>query len=453
MKLEKGILRFFYKAVMFCYKKMHLWKIPIPGRDTVKEDLKQIYPGENQRERITDYYVTKLTLSVIVLLAGILLLLIRHYGWKDVNAIDQQWMYRGTEEEGMKKHNITGRVEGGDKYSFQIEVAPRRYTEEELQNIYQQFEENLPELILEGNESLNNVKGNLNMLEKYDNFPFFVEWKSEFPEVIDENGNVHPRSENIEVFLEVEIYYEEFSRKTGFVVTVAKQEENEKSRLLEMLQTAQEEDPENERFQLPQEIDGRTVSWTENSHSTGWQIFIGTLLTAVAIFFLKDSDLHGQAEKKKRGERRDYPEILQKLMLYLETGVTVRTAFCHIADDYEKDKKKGGRKLEAYEGVLVAVREIRMGIPEATAYENFGRRTGVREYIRLSTLLTQNLKKGSLALLKQLKEEVRVAEEMRLQNARKLSEEASTKLLLPMVMLLVIVMAMIMIPAFSNVGV
>ena len=45
------------------------------------------------------------------------------------------------------------------------------------------------------------------------------------------------------------------------------------------------------------------------------------------------------------------------------------------------------------------------------------------------------------------------AEELRIQNARKLSEEATTKLLLPMVMLLVVVMVMIMVPAFSNAGI
>ena len=94
-----------------------------------------------------------------------------------------------------------------------------------------------------------------------------------------------------------------------------------------------------------------------------------------------------------------------------------------------------------------------MGISESAAYENFGKRTGVREYIRLSTFLTQNVKKGSTQLLQQLREEARTAEVMRMQNARKLNEEASTKLLLPMMLLLLMVMILIMYPAFSNVGV
>ena len=158
-------------------------------------------------------------------------------------------------------------------------------------------------------------------------------------------------------------------------------------------------------------------------------------------------------EKKKREERRSYPEILQKLTLYLEAGLTVRSAFCRVAEDYEKERKRGGRCREAYEEMLIATREIHMGVPEGAAYENFGKRTGVREYVRLSTFLTQNLKKGCSTLLQQLKEESVQAEELRIQNARKLSEEATTKLLLPMVMLLVVVMVMIMVPAFSNAGI
>lgn len=93
-----------------------------------------------------------------------------------------------------------------------------------------------------------------------------------------------------------------------------------------------------------------------------------------------------------------------------------------------------------------------MGVSEGAAYEKFGKRTGVREYIRLSTFLTQNVKKGSTMLLQQLHEEAKEAEEMRMRNARKLCEEASTKLLLPMIMLLLVVMILIMFPCVFQCG-
>ena len=49
---KKGILRFFYKVTMVCYKKLHLWRIPIPGRDKVQADLNRMHPGENPQEAL-----------------------------------------------------------------------------------------------------------------------------------------------------------------------------------------------------------------------------------------------------------------------------------------------------------------------------------------------------------------------------------------------------------------
>lgn len=457
MDCKKGIFRVVYEAMMFCYKKLHLWKVPVPGRDRVKTDLQRIHPGENQQECITEYYVTKLTLSVLILLIGIALAVGVHYSTGKNGRVQEEWIYRGTEEEGTQKYDITGQIENGGSYSFLIEVPPRKYTEEELQTLYRQFAEELPFLILGENEAPDRIKKDLKLLEYYEGYPFQVEWKSDSSEIIETNGEVHPQKEDTVVCLESSISCEEFQTEEEIQVTVIKREEttaeSEKRRLSELLQQAQEEDPENEKIWLPEKMDGKKIAWKENGPRTGWKLFAGAGLTAIAVFFFKDRDLHDQVEKKKNEERRTYPEILQKMILYLEAGLTVRTAFCHIADDYERDRERGEKKQEAYEQILMAAREIHLGVPEGIAYENFGKRTGVREYIRLSTSLIQNLKKGSSMLLQQLKEETRSAEEIRMQNARKLSEEASTKLLLPMIMLLLIVMIMIMVPAFSNVGV
>lgn len=431
--------------------------IPIPGRDRVKTDLNQLYPGEDFRKRLVDYYTAKVKLSAWILVLGVILALVLHCVKSNESIVEDQWMYRGTAEEGIQRHEITGRVEDGGTYSFQIDVIPRKYREEELQTIYEQFADQLPQLLLGKNESTDHVKEDLQLLENYDNFPFSVEWTSDSPEVIGVNGSVFPQLTETVVHLNAAVCYEEFNRDVEVTVIVAEKaectQETERSCLEELLQHAQEEVPESEKFPLPTEMDGRNVSWEEKRPKTEWYILTGAVFVAIAVFFLKDRDLHDTVEKKKTAERREYPGILQKMTLYLETGLTVRTAFCHIAQDYEKVRNKGGQRREAYEEILMAAREIHMGVPEAAAYEKFGKRTGVREYVRLSTFLTQNLKKGSITLLQQLKEEAQQAMEMQIQNAKKLSEEASTKLLLPMILLLVIVMVMIMVPAFSGVGV
>ena len=72
--------------------------------------------------------------------------------------------------------------------------------------------------------------------------------------------------------------------------------------------------------------------------------------------------------------------------------------------------------------------------------------------MRLSMLLSQNLRKGNAGLTQLLEKEAEEAFEERKRNARKYGEEAATKLLLPMFLMLMIVMVVIMVPAFLSFG-
>ena len=146
--------------------------------------------------------------------------------------------------------------------------------------------------------------------------------------------------------------------------------------------------------------------------------------------------------------KREYADVVHTLVLYLGAGMTIRGAFLRMSSDKEDEER-----TPIYEEILYTCRELHAGVSEGSAYEHFGKRTGLQEYIRLSTLLTQNLKKGNATLLQRLKEEAAKASAERMQSVRKLSEEAGTKLLVPMVMMLGAVMLMIMIPAFSAMGV
>lgn len=455
MDRKKGIFGICYQIVLKIYKKLHLWKIPVPGRDRVRADLNQLYPGENTEERITEYYVTKLTMSVILLIAGICVAFLVVVTGRERDPIENGRMQREDYESGEKDYIITAKLEDGEKYSFPIQVIPRKYEEQELEQMALTFREELSELILGENESLDRVVTKLELAEEYTGYPFWVEWRSDSPDVVDRDGVVHMREEDCMVHLNAELHYEEYCETADVTVTVKTKDilqQSEKELIEELLRSAQLTDPEKESFLLPKSVEGKKITW-EVKNTIGFQVLGGTLLTAIAIFFFKDRDTHELAEKKKQEAKRKYPEIVQKLTLYMEAGLTVRAAFGRVAEDYEQARNRGAAKQTAYEELLMANRELRMGISESAAYENFGKRTGVREYIRLSTFLTQNVKKGSTQLLQQLREEARTAEEMRMQNARKLSEEASTKLLLPMMLLLLMVMILIMYPAFSNVGV
>lgn len=180
---------------------------------------------------------------------------------------------------------------------------------------------------------------------------------------------------------------------------------------------------------------------------------VGGMVVAVSIYIMSDRDLHAKAEKKRYKMKCAYPDIVHKLVLYMGAGMTTRGALQKITQEYQGREKGTKNMSPAYVELQYACRELAAGMSEAVVYERLGERIGLQEYIRLCTLLSQNLRRGNGAILERLREEVLKASAERIHRGRRLGEEAVTKLLLPMVMMLLVVMLMIMIPAFSTVGV
>ena len=103
-----------------------------------------------------------------------------------------------------------------------------------------------------------------------------------------------------------------------------------------------------------------------------------------------------------------------------------------------------------YEELCVMNQEMKEGISESQAIQHFGKRCGILPYLRFSSIMTQNIKKGSEGLITILEKESLDALEQRKEMALQLGEKASTKLLFPMMLMLGIVMAVIMVPAFMT---
>ena len=91
--------------------------------------------------------------------------------------------------------------------------------------------------------------------------------------------------------------------------------------------------------------------------------------------------------------------------------------------------------------------EIQDGVGEKLAYENFGRRCNLPPYKKMVSIITQNLRKGSQSVRQLLEKEADITMQQRKNMAKKQGEEAGTKMLLPMMMMLGIVMVIVMVPA------
>ncbi|MBS6945799.1 Bacterial type II secretion system protein F domain [uncultured Blautia sp.] len=198
-------------------------------------------------------------------------------------------------------------------------------------------------------------------------------------------------------------------------------------------------------YYLPEEWNRKHLEWEQPKDTTGNLISALGLVAAAAVVIAKRREEESVQIKRREQMLMDYPGLVMKFTLLVQAGLTARKAFQKIAMDY--GKREEGNKRAAYEEIRTACYEMDSGVSEAEAYRRFGERCGQVKYKTLSTLLIQNLQKGSRYLSDLLEKESVEAWEERKRKARVLGEAAATKLLLPMVLMLLVVMAVIMLPA------
>lgn len=444
----------FQRMAVYLYKRICIRRLPLFASVQVEKDLRSLYPGEGKESLKTGYYVKKLSLSLAVVFVGTLFGMLVKYNSQTGILLDEEGgIPRGDYRQGSIKVQLKSDCGEGGADSFQIEVAPVLLTEDEVLALSEELWNRLPEYILGENAALDRVFYDLVLEESYGDYPFLLEWESGSPAVIGSTGRVYPVETTVSVEMKVRMRYGETVREEIIPIKVVPPpvtaEEQEHAALEDLLLQSEYESRGEEVWNLPGEWKGKRIDWQQEVSDYSMVLWILTIVTAASVYAMSDQDLHKQQEQRKKQMQRDYPDIVHKLILYAGAGMTTRGAFQKIAGDYEQ-KAAGKNMRPAYDEMLYACRQLHAGVSEAAAYEHFGKRTGLQEYIRLSTLLAQNLKKGNSTLLERLREEADRAGEERLQNCKRLGEEAGTKLLVPMVLMLVVVMVMIMIPAFST---
>lgn len=449
-----SFLKPFYRMAMYLYKRGCRRVPKLFSSIRVEKDLTQLHPGESRECLKTEYYVRKSAICLAVLLTGTLFGAAARLSMESEAVLSEEGaIARGSYLDGEKVVSVVTEY-GQQKMDFEIEVEPKQLSEEETEKLFADLWEELPEYILGKNDDLENVTSDLALKERYGEYPITVRWESSRPGILNEGGQVFPVETAEAVTLSVSFTYGGLERKEKLEVTLVPpaltQEELLYTKLEELLQQSQSESLSQDEWILPSEWQGEDISWRQTVEDNSLLLWAASMATGVLVFLFLDKDLHEQVEKRKKSLRSDYSQIVHKLALFVGAGMTVRGAFQKTTGDYEMKCQSGGKKSPAYEEMVYTCRELRSGISEGLSYEHFGKRTGLQEYIRLSALLTQNLKRGNSMLLERLREEADKSAEERLQQCKKLGEEAGTKLLVPMVLMLAVVMAIIMVPAFSN---
>lgn len=347
---------------------------------------------------------------------------------------------------------------GEEEIPVMVTVSSRKRQKDEAQKMREEWAANLPREVLQENVSLQEIRSDLNLITYDDTKDLKLEWESEDSELIDSFGTVYNeeltpegRWTGLRLTISDERGSSEFRLPVCIFPPVLSDTDKKKKGFLKAFGNADQASQEEEWVKLPEDFEGKPLSYRmKKDYSTFLILAIGG---GLAVLYGFEDQIRQKERDKKRKEQLalEYSEIASKLQIYLGAGMTVRTAWERMAVDYKhRQAREPKLKSPAYEEVVQVCTDLQSGVSESEAYRRFGRRCGLRPYMKLAGLLEQNRKTGLKNLRHLLDDEVMDAFEERKNLAKRQGEEAATKLLLPLFLMLGIVMVIVAVPAFLS---
>lgn len=430
------------------------WKVCRRYVDRLGDELTFLYPHGNRETLVREYLSDKLAQTALVLTVGLVLLLLAMFqGNEGVFRLPRPDYWGGDEY-----HSLVVQADGKER-TVDVAVSHREMDEEQLRTFMEEKARELPELIRGENPSLDAVSRPLKLVGEIPGTDVNVFWELEENQVLDYEGRVLSErvpEEGTLVSLKATLSYDEVRIETYIPVQVVRPSEEEEDvffRLERELASLDSETVSQESLVLPREVGGSEVTYRQEGEDVTWILLGALTISLPLVFFAGDEKLLKRKAQRQAQMMADYPDVVNKLVLYLGAGLSLQGAFELLAQNYlsERRNRTIGERY-AYEEIVFLCRGIKGGMSLREGMELFSQRCGLQPYRKLSMLLLQNLKKGSRELIGLLRQEGVNAFELRKSLARKLGEEAGTKLLFPMLLSLGMVLVILMVPAFLSFG-
>lgn len=407
-----------------------------------------------------------LAMALMILFAADLCAILYTKKTEDQDTIKKGYLYR-EDYGGNAVSQTVSLKKGGKEEEVQIELKPRELTQKEINKALDSAVKALPDAVL-GKQTADRVTEDVTLPDSFGSPAVSLEWITGDPEVIDWDGTLGEDlpSEGAEVTLTCELSLEDTVRETELKLNVFPKKQTEKEKLE---QTVQEEigsanSGTEKKVKLPDEISGEKVQWSSENQRNGIRILALGLLLSGAVVILKRKEHENQKEQRKKELETDYPKIIGRFVLFMNAGLSVRKSLEKIEESYRKKTMENSqryhmsqmpflRKKESHPGfeeICRTMEDMRRGMTEIGAYEQLGRRCEAAEYKTFADLLIRCVTKGGRDILVLMQKEAKEAEELRKRQVRIRGEEAGTKILIPMVLMLAIVMAILMVPAMMT---
>ncbi|WP_028593178.1 type II secretion system F family protein [Paenibacillus assamensis] len=175
--------------------------------------------------------------------------------------------------------------------------------------------------------------------------------------------------------------------------------------------------------------------------------FVGAWMLALILPLVKSKELMNKSVQKQQDIQMELPELLSKLSLLVQAGETVQKALAICV-------QRKGEHLNhpLYMELNRMLKDVQNGYSFAQALEQFSKRCAVQEAAMFTTTILMNQKRGGASFVLAMEDLGRQLWDKRKAVARKRGEEASTKLIFPMMLMFLVVLAVVGGPALMMMG-
>ena len=397
------------------------------------------------------YYEQKITYTGGLILAGIVFGVF-YLGCQKVRGEENvTFVQRPAADEEAKEIILQA---GNQKEEYRLEIEPRMLSKTEADALAQEFLLKINDYILGENESMDMVTENLFLPIYVDGYPFEIYWESDKEAIIDTAGGVHRvgLKEDEIVILTAVLDYQDWSWEEQFGVMVCKESLSEEAsysrKLGQLLKEAEAAQREKEIWTLPEYFEGEKLSYQQKQKNYDLLIVAGLCVAAgAAIWIGQDYDLKLGREKRQQIFKEEYTTLVSSLALYIAAGMNLQTAVTYCVQDYIERRPEGDFMRECLQDLQ---KNLRNGQSFSAAMEHFAEAADDANYRKLAGILNQGLLNGSRGLAQILQQEAEMVREDKRRRIKIKGEQMSTALIGPMMLQLGIVIALIMIPAFTG---
>lgn len=414
--------------------------------EKVQFKLSQLTTERVTREDGYQYMISKLSIALCIFctICGI------GYGVCIIETFSERkevrQITRPESEQGQFVYNLTAEHEK-QRIPIDINVHPKDYSEKEVQRIFDESVPILEKVILNENSSMSHITSAIKLPESLDN-GVNLEWKLDY-EYMDYSGEIkwEQISEKKEVDVVAVLQLSGYERMHTFHMTLEPSKRTRSELISEELERLNQNTTDQAKLSLDEISKKYGVKFYKRKTNKYWIYFIFSVVTGIIVYIYIGKKMDESLNERKEELESDYASLVSKMMILQCSGMSLQGAWDKILNDYEMNHET---KKILYKEMKFAREKMRNGYSEGQAYLEFGRRCGTHSYIKFSSLLEQNVKKGTKGLKAVLDDEVAEAFEIRKSIAKKRGDKAGTKLLIPMIIMLMISMMVIMIPAILS---